>query len=393
MTSTVEMLEKLVAFDTTSSKSNLDLIDCVQSHLDLPGVSVRRVADPTGKKAALHAVIGEPGSGGLAFSGHVDTVPVEGQAWSGDPFRLKADAGRLLGRGAVDMKGFVASCLAAVPDLVAMRLPRPVHLLISYDEEVDASGARRLVEDLRPGFWKPDACVVGEPTGLAPVVAHKGKLVVRGTVRGVPGHSSQPAFGVNAVHAAAETVAWAVSLARRHASHGPFAPGFDPPHTTVHVGLAWGGSIVNIIPEDAGFVMEWRTIPGDSAPGELDEMRRYVAENVEPAMKAVSKEAGVTLVPESWYPDLAIDPSHALVGLVSDAAGKRGCEKVSYATEAGVFQAAGIPTVVCGPGSIAQAHKPDEWIAQSELDACDRFVRNIARRYAASDQASAGSPT
>ena len=384
MTSTVEMLEKLVAFDTTSSKSNLDLMDYVQGFLDVPGVSVRRVTDPSGRKAALQAVIGDPGGGGLAFSGHVDTVPVEGQAWNGDPFALRTAGDRLVGRGAVDMKGFVASCLAAVPDLVAMRLPRPIHLLISYDEEVDASGARRLVEDLRPGFWKPDACIVGEPTQLAPVVAHKGKLVVRGAVRGLPGHSSQPAFGVNAVHASAETIAWAVGLSRRHADHGPFAPGFDPPYSTVHVGLTWGGSIVNIIPEDAGFVMEWRTIPGDDALAELEEMRRFVADHIEPAMKAVSADTGVSLVAESWYPELVIDPAHPLVRLVGDAAGKHGVEKVSYATEAGVFQAAGISTVVCGPGSIAQAHKPDEWIARSELDGCDRFVREMAQRFCAS---------
>ena len=193
------------------------------------------------------------------------------------------------------MKGFVASCLAAVPDLVAMRLPAAdPPLFISYDEEVDASGARRLVEEIGSEGWKPDLCIVGEPTGMAPVVAHKGKLVARGSVRGLSGHSSQPALGVNAVQAAARAVAWAASLADRHAERGPFDGGFDPPHTTVHVGAVWGGTTVNIIPADAGFVMEWRTIPGDDATAELDEMRRHVAAAIEPAMTAVDPDAGVT---------------------------------------------------------------------------------------------------
>ncbi len=385
MTDTAEMLARLVAFNTTSSRSNLELINFVQEHLVGAGATVRRVCKPSGRKAALHAVIGNPGAGGLAFSGHVDTVPVEGQRWCSDPFRLREEGGKLFGRGVVDMKGFVASCLAAVPDLVAMHLPRPVHLFISYDEEVDASGARRLVEEIGSAGWKPDLCIVGEPTGMAPVVAHKGKLVARGTAKGLSGHSSQPSLGVNAVHAAARAVAWAASLAERHEACGRFDIGFDPPHTTVHVGAMQGGTTVNIIPAEAGFVMEWRTVPGDEAMAELDEMRRHIAAAIEPAMKAVDPGAGVELLAECWYPELSLDPAHPLVDLVRAAGPTGPVGKVSYATEAGVFQDAGIPTLVCGPGSIAQAHKPDEWIARSELDACDRFIREAARRFGQSN--------
>jgi acetylornithine deacetylase len=385
---TLEMLERLVAFDTTSSKSNLDLIDYVQTYLEGVGATIRRVSDPTGTKAALHAVLGDPTGGGIAFSGHVDTVPVDGQAWTGNPFKLRQQDGKLYGRGAVDMKGFVASCLAAAPDLLSMRLRHPVHFLISYDEEVDGNGARRITDDIRPGFWKPDMCVVGEPTGMSTIVAHKAKLVARGKVTGLSGHSSQPGHGVNAVQAAAAAVTWAASLAANHAGQGPFDTAFDPPYSTVHVGKMWGGTIVNIIPEEAGFVMEWRTIPADDAMAELESMRRYVAGALEPAMKAIHAAAGIELSVDSWYPGLSLSSDHPLVSLVTRATGISGTGNVSYATEAGIFLEAGIPTLVCGPGHIAQAHKPDEWIAESELAACDKFIRAIAT--SATEQAVVG---
>jgi acetylornithine deacetylase len=209
--------------------------------------------------------------------------------------------------------------------------------------------------------------------------------VVRGEVTGLSGHSSQPAYGVNAVHAAAHVITWAAQLAQTHADSGPFAEGFDPPHSTVHVGLVRGGSTVNIIPQEATFAMEWRTIPGDDPLQELAQMRAYIAASIEPAMKRVHPDAGITLTAESWYPELLIDEAHPLVSLVVNATGIPGTGKVSYATEAGIFQEAGIPTIICGPGHIAQAHKPDEWIARSELDACDRFIREVARQYAGSN--------
>ena len=261
--STIEMLSTLVAFDTTSRHSNLPLIDYVASYLDRLGVPFRLSRDETGEKANIHAIIGTPGPGGLALSGHVDTVPVDGQRWASDPFTLRAEGGRLYGRGTADMKGFVASCLAAIPDLQAARLARPVHLFISYDEEVSCNGARRLIEDIAESGWKPDVCLVGEPSLLQPITGHKGRLAMRVTARGRAGHSSNPGGGVNAVAAIAEAVSWVTQDAKRFATSGPFVPGYDPPHTTCHVGVIGGGSAINIIPDHAWFDMEWRTVPGD----------------------------------------------------------------------------------------------------------------------------------
>ena len=381
--STAEMLARLVSFDTTSRDSNLALIEHVRAYLDGHGVPYRLSFDPSGTKANLHATIGPHAPGGVALSGHVDTVPVDGQAWTGDPFTLRRRGDRLVGRGAVDMKGFVASCLAAVPDLQAAGLARPVHLFLSYDEEVSCDGARRLIADLEESGLKPELCIVGEPSGMAPVLAHKGRLVLRVTVRGWPGHSSEPARGANAVHAAAEAVAWVAAEARRFAAEGPFEDGFDPPHTTVHVGAIEGGTTLNIIPERAEFTMEWRTVPADDFFAELDRMRAFVAANIEPGLRAVHPDCGVEFEVLNWIPGLSLDPGHELTAMVKQLTGANDAGKVGYGTEAGLYQRAGIPAIICGPGHIQQAHRPDEWIAQSQLDACDGFIRRLAARLGA----------
>jgi len=228
---TTEMLAKLVSFDTTSRNSNLPLIGFVRSYLDAHGVPYRVSTDPSGQKANIHAILGPRSAGGIALSGHVDTVPVEGQAWSADPFTLREQDGRLYARGSCDMKGFVASCLAAVPDFLARDLARPLHLFISYDEEVGCGGAKRLIQDLGESGLKPDLCVVGEPSGMKPILAHKGKMNLHVRVRGLPGHSSEPDKGVNAIYPAAAAIGWVQAEARRFAEQGPFEDGFDPPHT------------------------------------------------------------------------------------------------------------------------------------------------------------------
>jgi acetylornithine deacetylase len=377
---TIEMLAKLVAFDTTSRNSNLPLIEAITAHLEQHGVPYRLSHDETGTKANIHAVIGQPGPGGLALSGHVDTVPVDGQSWTSDPFTLRAEGGRLYGRGTADMKGFVAACLAAIPDLQAARLARPVHLFISYDEEISCNGARRLIEDIAESGWKPDLCLVGEPSLLQPITGHKGRLAMRVTARGRAGHSSNPAAGVNAIAAIAEAVTWVTRDAQHFAATGPFVPGYDPPHTTCHVGVIGGGSAINIIPDTAWFEMEWRTVPGDDFFREADRLRAHVAEAIEPAMKAVDPAAGFTFEVLNWIPGLALDEAHPLADLVRQTTGANGAGRVSYGTEAGLYDSAGIPTIVCGPGNIAQAHQGDEWIAASELAACDRFIRRMAER-------------
>jgi acetylornithine deacetylase len=380
--STAEMLARLVAFDTTSRNANLELIGFVRDYLDQWGVPYRVSTDPTGRKANIHAIIGPREEGGIALSGHVDTVPVDGQDWSSDPFTLRAADGRLYGRGAADMKGFVASCLAAVPGLAGRSLSRPAHLFITYDEETDMGGARRLVVDLEESGLRPALCIVGEPSGMQPITAHKGRLALRVTARGKAGHSSEPARGVNAVHALAEAIAHVAAEQRRFAAEGPFAEGFDPPCTTPHVGTVEGGTILNIIPERASCVMEWRTIPQDDFFVEVEKLRRHLAENVEPAMKAVDPQCGFELEVMDWIPGMSLAPGHELTQLVKQLTGSNSTGKVSYGTEGGLYQKAGIPTIVCGPGHIAQAHKPDEWIEQSQLDACDAFLRRLADRLA-----------
>jgi acetylornithine deacetylase len=377
--SSVEMLADLVRFDTTSRHSNLALIGFVRAYLDGHGVPYRVSANADGDKANLHAIVGPHTAGGVALSGHVDTVPVDGQAWRTDPFALHQAEGRLYGRGTTDMKGFVACALAAVPALLARGLARPLHLFITYDEETTCAGARRLVDDLAESGLRPDCCIVGEPSGMRPITAHKGKLDVRVQVRGRAGHSAVPAAGVNAVHAAAEAVAWIAAQARARATEGPFEYGFDPPHTTLHVGTIAGGSILNIIPEAASFVMEWRTIHGDDASAELDRLRAHVAGAIEPAMHAVDPATGFTWTVINQLPGLALDPAGWLADRVKQLTGANTVGKVSYVTEGGIYQQeAGIPTIICGPGHIAQAHRPDEYLSVDQLAACDAFIARLA---------------
>jgi acetylornithine deacetylase len=377
------MLARLVGFDTTSRNPNLGLVGFVREWLDAHGVPYRVSTDPSGTKANIHAIIGPQVPGGVALSGHVDTVPVDGQAWSADPFALREADGKLYARGAADMKGFVAACLAAVPDLARRKLRQPLHLFITHDEETDMAGARELVEDLTASGLKPAMCIVGEPSLMQPILGHKGRLALRVIARGKPGHSSEPAKGVNAIAAAAQAIAHLTADAQRFATQGPFDPNFDPPHTTVHVGTIQGGTILNIIPERCEFVMEWRTIPQDDFFAEVERLRAHLAATVEPAMKAVDPACGFALEVMNWIPGMALPGAHGLADMVKQLTGSNSMGYVSYGTEGGLYEQAGIPTIVCGPGNIAQAHQPDEWIEQSQLDACDAFIRRLADRLSA----------
>ncbi len=374
------MLARLVSFDTTSRNSNLELISFVRSWLDAHKVPYRVSTEPDGSKANIHAIIGPHTPGGIALAGHVDTVPADGQAWTADPFTLRTRDGKLYGRGAADMKGFVAAILAAVPDLVARNLARPMHLMITYDEEVTFAGAHRIVADLRESALWPALCVVGEPSGMKPILAHKGKIDLQVSVRGLTGHSSEPHRGVNAVQAGAEAVAWVAREARRLAAEGPFEEGFDPPHTTMHVGEFRGGTILNVIPERAAFAMEWRTIPADDHNAMIARFEAHVRSAIEPAMHSVSRDTGFTINKPLWFPGMSLSAEHELATLVKHLTGTNSAGKVSYATEGGLYQESGIPTIVCGPGHIAQAHQPDEWVAQDQLDTCDSFIRRLAER-------------
>jgi acetylornithine deacetylase len=241
---------------------------------------------------------------------------------------------------------------------------------------------QRLLEDLTESGLRPDLCVVGEPSGMKPILAHKGKFNLDVSVRGLPGHSSDPARGVNAVQAAAEAIAWVAQDARRLAVEGPFMEAFDPSYTTAHVGTVRGGTILNIIPEHAEFTMEWRYIPSDSPYRHMERLQAYVSETIEPAMKTVDPACGFSYGVTLRMPGMALPPDHVLATVVKQITGSNSAGAVSYGTEGGFYEAAGIPTIICGPGHIAQAHQPDEWIATSELAACDAFIRRLADRLA-----------
>jgi acetylornithine deacetylase len=378
----VATLARLVGFDTTSARSNLDLVRYVQAELARQGVASRLVFDAAAEKAALHAILGPAVPGGVALSAHADCVPVAGQEWAADPFALRREHGRLVGRGAVDMKGFWACAMASVPGLLAKGLRRPVHLCLSFDEETTFAGAPLLVAALPEAGPPPAFCIVGEPTGMAPVVAHKGYASWEVTVTGRTGHSALTHRTANALEAAAEAVAWLKHEARRCAA-GRRAEGFEPAWTTIHTGTFRAGSILNIVPDRAEFVFEVRSIPGDDALAVPAALQAHLALAVIPELRAAAPEAGFRFAPRCWAPPLDLDPASPLLAL-AQACGARGAPaRVSYGTEAGIFQQAGIAAIVCGPGAVAQAHQPEEWIAEAEIEACCGFIDRLGDRLAA----------
>ncbi len=382
-TSSVEMLRRLIAFPTVSRDSNLELIRFVRGILEPYGAEIRLTHDAAKRKANLFATLGPRGEGGILLSGHTDVVPVEGQAWDTDPFELVEKDGRLYGRGTCDMKGFIACVLALVPEFMERGLRTPLHLAFSYDEEVGCIGVGRLIADLRQAGIRPRSCIVGEPTEMRPVIAHKGKKGFRCTVRGLAGHSAYAPLGVNAVEFAAEAVAFLKGLARRHRDQGPYDRGFDIAHTTVHTGVIRGGTALNVIPHECAFDFEFRHLPGDDPERLLHEFSDYVRSRLEPEMRAVHPEAGFTIEPLSEIPTLDTRSEAEVVALAQEFSGSGEIGKVSFATEGSQFQRAGIPTVVCGPGSIAQAHKPNEYVTLDQIARCDDFLRRLAHRICA----------
>jgi acetylornithine deacetylase len=375
----IDMIEKLIGIPTVSRDSNLELIDYVRDLLQAVGADVRLTYDDDKRKANLFATLGPKRDGGLVLSGHTDVVPVDGQKWDSDPFSLVNKDGRLYGRGTSDMKSFIAIVLALLPDYVP-RLEKPLHVALSYDEEVGCLGVGRLIDDLARANVRPSGCLVGEPTLMAPVIAHKGKRSFRCAVRGLASHSAYAPEGVNAVEAAAEAVAYLKRMARRIRDGGPFDHGFDVPHTTVHTGVMRGGTALNIVPHEASFDFEFRHLPGDDPEALLAELRSYIERELEPEMHAVNAATGFEIVQLSEIPALDVRPETALVGLVQELTGRIDTGKVSYGTEASQFQRAGMPAVVCGPGSILQAHKPNEYIEVEQVEACEAFLRKLMER-------------
>lgn len=378
-TDSVAMLAHLVTFNTTSNLSNLALINWIGQWLEAHGVTWSLSYNPEGTKANLHAIIGPRTKGGLAFAGHVDTVPVDGQNWTSDPFKLHENGTRVVARGAADMKGFVACMLAAVPDLMRMDLKRPVHMLFTHDEEITCNGARIAMQDAHDHNLLPSWCVVGEPTLMLPVIGHKGRLSVKLEARGKAGHSAYPESGVNALHALGEAMAWVAAEARHFALEGRQVQGFYPPHSTIQIGVAQGGVALNIIPERAEAEIEWRTVPGDDPHALLASMEQAMTDT-NAWMKAGDPDCGLTFKVLNDLPSFDLPADSPLVTMVRQSVGTNAEGFISYGTEAGIYQRAGMTSIVCGPGSIEQAHKPDEWIERDQLRLCDSFLRDMASR-------------
>ena len=380
--SSIDMIRTLVAFDTTSRESNLALIDFVRSWLDDHGIKSELVFDAAKRKANLYATIGPDDRPGIMLSGHSDVVPVDGQKWQSEPFAVAERDGRLYGRGTSDMKSFIAVMLALVPEFVAAKAPTPVHLALTYDEEVGCIGVRGLIARLDHLPVRPKLCIIGEPTLMQPVVAHKGKRSLRCRVAGHESHSALAHLGVNAVEIAAELVTEIRRIARQKREGGPFDDGFTPPYTTVHTGTIAGGTALNIVPRDCRFDFEIRHLPGDDADAITATLRQRAAALM-PEMRGVSEAAGIAFEEWNAIPALSTPADSEVVALARALTGANSVGKVSFGTEGGLYQQAGIPTVICGPGSIEQAHRPDEWIALDQVGQCETFMRRLIARLAA----------
>ncbi|WP_425219815.1 acetylornithine deacetylase [Ralstonia solanacearum] len=378
----LQLIRTLVAFDTVSRHSNLGLIEWVRDRLRAQGAACRLTYDATGGKANLFATLSPGRRPGLVLSGHTDVVPVDGQPWESDPFDAQIRDGRLYGRGTADMKSFIAVALATVPDFMAAEGHASFHLSLSYDEEIGCVGVRGLLRDLEANGIRPAGCIVGEPTSMRAVVAHKGKREYRCCVRGKEAHSALVPQGVNAIEFAALLIAHIRSLGARMAVEEPRDAAFAVPHTTLNTGTIQGGIATNVVPRDCEFTFDFRYLPGTDPDLLFSQVEHYAREVLLPQMRAIASEADIGFAIKANTPGLSIAPSHELVALAQALADSRGTPpgKVDYGTEAGLFSRAGIPTVVCGPGNIEQAHKPNEYIALSQVAQCEAFMRRLAQR-------------
>lgn len=373
MTRTLEILERLVAFDTVSDRSNLALIDYVQDLLRAQGFAVTRVPDPTGKKAGLFASIGPEGAGVL-LSAHTDVVPVAGQAWTREPFALTWEDDRLYGRGTTDMKGFLAAMLAAAERAAQTPLREPLKLAISYDEEVGCLGIAHMIGGMKAAIGLPRACIVGEPTQMQVAIGHKGKQALRAVCHGQAGHSAQAPQFTNALHLAAGFITELRRVQDGLAAHGAQDTAYDVPCSTVHVGRLAGGTALNIVPDRADMALEFRHLAADNP----DDLLARIMAAAGRAAAPFGDSGQIEVEPLTAYPGLATAPDAPVVAWAQGLAGQTGTTKVGFGTEAGFFDALGIPSVVCGPGSMTgQGHKPDEFITRDQLEKCDSMLARL----------------
>ena len=377
----VQILDRLIGFPTVSRESNLALIEYVRDFLAERGVEARLYSDAAGRKANLYASIGPSDRGGVLLSGHTDVVPVDGQNWGSNPFRLQERGARLFARGAADMKGFLACALRAAHRATARPLWLPLQLAFSYDEEVGCLGVRSLIDDMAHWTHRPRFCIVGEPTMLRTAVGHKGKTALKATCHGRAAHSASPALGVNAIHMASDLID---KVRRRQASiehTGMRDPGYDVPYTTLHVGVIHGGTALNIVPARCEFELEIRNLPADDPAALLAGIRADAAAIAESIHGDPDTRIDIELMHD--YPGLETPPDCEVVELAAALTGNRDRIKVGFGSEGGLFSARlGIPTVVCGPGSIDQAHKPDEFVAIDQLQRCDAMMDSLLDRLA-----------
>jgi acetylornithine deacetylase len=377
-----DILGRLIGFDTTSHKTNIPLILYVEDYLRGQGVASYLVPTEDGQKASLFATIGPEDVPGVALSGHTDVVPVEGQAWDSDPFVLSLRDGRYYGRGTSDMKGFLACVLAAVPRFKALRLKKPVHLAFSYDEEVGCTGVRPMIAEMGTKLPLPHIVIVGEPTDMRVVDAHKGPVRWQVDIAGRAAHSSMAHLGVNAITAAGQIIGELARIEAELAARTPDAR-FEPPYPTLQVTTIEGGTASNIVPVSCRFGFEIRSMPGLDIAAIEARLQTFIGSACLPAMQARAPEAGITLTRTNYVPPFGTPVGSEAVALALALAGQNETFAVSYATEAGLFQDAGAPSVVCGPGNIAQAHTANEWIAVSELEKCSQFMDKLAEWCAA----------
>lgn len=367
---TVELLERLIAYPTISADSNLALIDFAATKLETLGAKVRVSPDDTGTKANLFATLGPETDGGIVLSGHSDVVPVAGQDWTSDPFAMRQQNGKLFGRGACDMKGFIAASLAMAENYAALPLTRPVHFAFTHDEETGCLGARALVEELRGIGMKPSACIIGEPTLMRIIEGHKGCYEYTVEFSGLAGHGSVPEAGVSAVEYAVRYVGHLLALRPELAARCPADSSFDPPETTLQVGRVAGGIAHNVIADKCTVDWEMRPVRTGDADFVKASMRDHVEHDLLPAMQAVHPAADIVTHTVGEVTGLEAMPDSEAVKLVYELTGANTTDFVCFGTEAGLFQQIGIPAVVCGPGSIEQAHKPDEFVELDQLDQC-----------------------
>jgi len=375
MSTSRDLLKTLVGFDTTSRESNLQLIAFVRDYLEGFGVASELVYNDERSKANLFATLGPADQPGIVLSGHTDVVPVDGQPWTVPPFELTEHNGKLYGRGTADMKGYIACVLALVPSLVNAPLRIPVHIALSYDEEVGCLGVRSLLKVLEQRPVKPMLCIIGEPTELKPVLGHKGKLAMRCDVHGEACHSAYAPSGVNAIEYAAELIGELGRIGQRLKGHQDAR--FDPPFTTVQTGVISGGKALNIVPADCRFDFEVRALPSQDPTVVAEELKAYAEQQVLPRMQAVSEQSAIRFTKLSAYPGLVTDERSQAAELIAAFSGSREFGTVAFGTEGGLFDAEGIPTVVCGPGSMDQGHKPDEFVSVAQLERCDEMLQRM----------------